>query len=201
MEIVSNLKNKYNVNKPISIDEIRSMFNNYSKIRVAQLIKESVDKGELARFENGMYYIPVKTILGNSILSANEVIEKKYIRNDIEVYGFYYGLSFMNKVGLTTQVPNAYEIMTNKESTRVRKVKVGNQEVILRKARITINEGNVIALQFLEFITSTDISFLYSNKEKITQYSLNNVDREQISKYILKYPSKTIKKLYLLGTL
>ena len=35
MEIVSSLQNKYDINNPIFIDEIRLMFNNYSKIRIA----------------------------------------------------------------------------------------------------------------------------------------------------------------------
>lgn len=196
MEIVSSLQNKYDINNPIFIDEIRLMFNNYSKIRIAQLIQESIDSGKLARFENGIYYIPTKTILGNSILSTIKVIEKKYIKNDEEVYGFYSGITFMNNIGLSSQVPNTYEIMTNKESTRVRKVKVENQEVILRKSRVKINKDNYITLQFLEFITSTSIEFLLNNKEKIRKYFFNNVDKNQVIKYMTEYPSKTIKNLY-----
>ena len=201
MEIVSSLQNKYDINNPIFIDEIRLMVNNYSKIRIAQLIQESIDSGKLARFENGIYYIPTKTILGNSTLSTIKVIEKKYIKNDKEVYGFYCGITFMNNIGLSTQVPNTYEIMTNKESTRVRKVKVENQEVVLRKSRVKINKDNYITLQFLEFITSTSIEFLINNKEKIRKYFFNNVDKNQVIKYMTEYPSKTIKNLYSLELL
>ncbi len=201
MEIVSVLRNKYNINNPIFIDEIRFMFNNYSKIRVAQLIQEAVNDGKLERFENGVYYIPTKTVLGNSSLSTTKVVEKKYIKNDREVYGFYCGLSFMNNIGITTQVPNTLEIMTNKESTRVRKVKVKSQEVILRKSRIEVNKDNYIALQFLEFITSTNIEFLLKNKEKIGKYFVNNIDKKQVLKFMTRYPSKTIKNLYSLELL
>ena len=87
MEIASSLQNKYSVNSPIFIDEIRSMFSNLSKIRVAQLIQESIDDGKLARFGIGIYYIPSKTILGNSTLSVTEVVEKKYIKNGKDVRG------------------------------------------------------------------------------------------------------------------
>ena len=139
MEIVSNLQDKYGINNPIFIDEIRLMFNNYSKIRVAQLIQESIASGKLARFENGIYYIPAKTIFGISTLSTIKVIEKKYIKQDEEVYGFYSGITFINNIGLTTQVPNIYEIMTNKESTRVRKVKIENQELVLRKSMAALS--------------------------------------------------------------
>lgn len=201
MEFVSSLRNKYDINNPIFIEEIRIMFSNYSKIRIAQLIQDAVDKGKLARFENGVYYIPTKTIFGNSTLSATKVIEKKYIKNDTEVYGFYCGISFMNNIGITTQVPNTYEIMTNKESTRVRKVKVDNQEVILRESRVEVNEDNYITLQFLEFITSASIDFLLNNKVKVSKYFINNIDKTQIIKYMTKYPSKTIKNLYLLELL
>lgn len=198
MGIVSSLKNKYDINNPIFIDEIRFLFSNYSKIRVAQLIRKAIDNGELARFENGIYYIPTKTIFGNSTLSITKVIEKKYISNDRDIYGFYCGMSFLNNIGLTTQVSNVYEIMTNKESTRVRKVKIENQEVILRKSRIEVNKDNYISLQFLEFITSANIDFLLKNKRKIREYFANNVDKKQVMKYVTKYPSKTIKNLYLL---
>ena len=201
MEIVSNLQDKYGINNPIFIDEIRLMFNNYSKIRVAQLIQESIAIGKLARFENGIYYIPAKTIFGISTLSTIKVIEKKYIKKDEEVYGFYSGISFINNIGLTTQVPNIYEIMTNKESTRVRKVKIENQELVLRKSRVKITKDNYITLQFLEFITSTCIEFLLNNKEKISKYYFNNVDKNQVIKYMTEYPSKTIKNLYLLELL
>ena len=107
----------------------------------------------------------------------------------------------MNNIGLSTQVPNTYEIMTNKESTRVRKVKVENQEVVLRKSRVKINKDNYITLQFLEFITSTSIEFLINNKEKIRKYFFNNVDKNQVIKYMTEYPSKTIKNLYSLELL
>ena len=201
MDIVSNLQDKYCINNPIFIDEIRLMFNNYSKIRVAQLIQESIASGKLARFENGIYYIPAKTIFGISTLSTIKVIEKKYIKKDEEVYGFYSGISFINNIGLTTQVPNIYEIMTNKESTRVRKVKIENQELVLRKSRVKIAKDNYITLQFLEFITSTCIEFLLNNKEKISKYYFNNVDKNQVIKYMTEYPSKTIKNLYSLELL
>lgn len=196
MEIVSSLRNKYDINNPIFIEEIRFMFNNYSKIRVAQLIQEALNEGKLERFENGIYYIPTKTALGNSTLSTIKVIEKKYIKNDSEIYGFYCGISFMNNIGITAQVPNIYEVMTNNESTRVRKVKVKNQEVILRKSRVEVNKDNYITLQFLEFITSTNIEFLLKNKEKISKYFVKNVDKNQVIKFMTKYPSKTIKNLY-----
>lgn len=201
MEIVTSLKNRYDINNPIFIDEIRLMFTNYSKIRIAQLIQKSIKSGKLARFENGIYYIPSKTILGNSILSTVKVIEKKYIRNDEDVYGFYCGITFMNNIGITTQVPNTYEVMTNKESTRVRKVKVANQEVVLRKSRVKINKDNYLTLQFLEFINSTSIEFLLNNKEKINEYFFNNVNKNQVIEYMIKYPSKTIKNLYSLELL
>lgn len=201
MEIVSRLQNKYSLNNPIFIDEIRSMFNDYSKIRVAQLVKESVDNGKLARFENGIYYIPTKTIFGTSTLSTTKVIEKKYIKNASEVYGFYCGLSLMNYIGITMQVPNTYEIMTNKESTRVRKVKVESQEVILRRARVEINKDNCTALQFLEFITSTKTDILLNNKNLISKYFMNNIDKKQIITYLPNYPSKTFKNLYTLELL
>lgn len=201
MEIVSNLQDKYGINNPIFIDEIRLMFNNYSKIRVAQLIQESIASGKLARFENGIYYIPAKTIFGISTLSTIKVIEKKYIKKDEEVYGFYSGITFMNNIGITTQVPNTYEIMTNKESTRVRKLKTENQELVLRKSRVKITKDNYITLQFLEFINSTCIEFLLNNKEKISKYYFNNVDKNQVIKYMTEYPSKTIKNLYSLELL
>ena len=54
----------------------------------------------------------------------------------------------MNNIGLSSQVPNTYEIMTNKESTMARKVKVGNQEVVLRKSRVKINKDNIEPYNF-----------------------------------------------------
>ena len=87
MELIERLKIKYNPNNPIFVDEIVSLMSDYSRPRIYQFIAETVEKNQLLRFENGVYYIPTKTDLGLSKLNPQLVIEKRYISSNGEVFG------------------------------------------------------------------------------------------------------------------
>ena len=160
MELIERLKIKYNPNNPIFVDEIVSLMSDYSRPRIYQFIAETVEKNQLLRFENGVYYIPTKTDLGLSKLNPQLVIEKRYISSNGEVFGIYGGIQLMNTLGLTDQVPVVQEIFTNKESMRYREVEVGYLKVILRRARIAINAKNVGVYTVLELFNSLQPSFM-----------------------------------------
>lgn len=200
MELVRKLKNVYGENEPILIEEIRSVFSNYSIPRVAQFIEQMIDENKIVRFDTGIYYIPTETIFGKSKLNTQKVVEKKYIQDKKDVYGFCTGVTFANALGITMQVPNIIEIYTNKETTRVRDVKVGNQTIKLRRARVKITDKNYKELQLLELLNQLSNKDVIDNKYNIVNYiKEEQINIKSLLSYIQDYPAKTFKNLTLTG--
>lgn len=198
--MIERLKSKYGENAPIFIDDIRAELIEYSRPRVFQLIDEAVKKQELVRFDTGVYYIPTKTIFGLSKLNPRLVIEKRFLKNENSNYGFYGGITLMNSVGITEQVPNIIEIVTNNETNRVRDIVVGNQVVRARKSRTTITKENYKALQILELFNNIKIQECADKMDNISNFvKKSGVSSEEIFKYSAYYPAKAIKNYILCG--
>lgn len=130
---IERLKNEYGLNIPIFTSDILALFSNYSRPRIFQFIKKAINDELLLQFEKGVYYIPTKTRYGNSIISLEQVIQKKYIENKDDVYGIYSGLNMQLNFLLTEQVPTTIEVITNKETTWVREIMIHGRKVILHK--------------------------------------------------------------------
>ena len=194
MILIDYLLNKYGTNKPILTEELVVPEISYDNLR-KQLSRYN-SQGILEKYSQGVYYIPKETILGRSTLSIDDVINRKYITNDNDIYGFYSGLSFYNRLGISTQVPFVYEIVTNKEKSRVRKITLKNQKIILRKPYVKINKNNYLENQFLDFINNANSNDLSDNVDVLKKYIKdNNLNKNVILDLITYYPSKTSKKL------
>ena len=194
MILIDYLLKKYGTNKPIITEELSIPEISYDNLR-KQLSRYN-SQGILEKYSQGVYYIPKETILGRSTLSIDDVINRKYITNDNEIYGFYSGLSFYNKLGISTQVPFVYEIVTNKEKSRVREITLKNQKIILRKPYVKINKNNYLENQFLDFINNANSNDLSDNIDVLKKYIKdNNLNKNVILDLISYYPSKTSKKL------
>jgi hypothetical protein len=129
-----------------------------------------------------------------------KVIEKKYIRHGDEVFGYYGGLSLLNGLGLTTQMPNTLEIVTTKETSNLRYVKLRNSKVILRKARAEINNQNVAVLQLLDAFNEMgrplDDEELDGIREFIGRSGINERD---VMRYAGSFPLRAMKNLLSTG--
>jgi hypothetical protein len=194
MILIDYLLEKYGTNKPIITEELSIPEISYDNLR-KQLSRYN-SQGILEKYSQGVYYIPKETILGRSTLSIDDVINRKYITNDNDIYGFYSGLSFYNKLGISTQVPFVYEIVTNKEKSRVREITLKNQKIILRKPYVIINKNNYLENQFLDFINNVNSNDLNDNIDVLKKYIKdNNLNKNVILDLITYYPSKTSKKL------
>ncbi len=194
MILIDYLLKKYGTNKPIITEELSIPEISYDNLR-KQLSRYN-SQGILEKYSQGVYYIPKETILGRSTLSIDDVINRKYITNDNDIYGFYSGLSFYNKLGISTQVPFVYEIVTNKEKSRVREITLKNQKIILRKPYVKINKNNYLENQFLDFINNANSNDLSDNIDILKKYIKDNsLNKNVILDLITYYPSKTSKKL------
>lgn len=119
---------------------------------------------------------------------------KKYLSN---YSGYFSGLYFANRIGLSSQMPNVIEIYTNNEKSRIRKINVNNQSVILRRARVTITKDNYSVLAFLELMNSFPIDYFnYERKEKIKAFIKEyGIDRKQITAYAKFFPDLVMRNL------
>lgn len=195
MSLYDYLYNEFGFNEPFFTIEIN--YKNYSKPWLYKELNKLCDEEKIIRYERGLYYIPTQTVLGNSILAPSKVITKKYIFDGCETIGYYSGITFLNQLGLTTQVPNVIEIYTNNEPSNVRETTIGRQRVLLRKARTTVNQSNVAVLSFLEMMNSIPTNYIDDEKRIIiNQYIVNNgITRKDITKYVPLFPDRAIRTL------
>lgn len=187
------LLDKYGYNEPIMSGVLK--YEAYSKPWIYQEMRKLVSEGKVMRFEKGVYYIPNETPFGKSILNPSKVINKKYITDGEEVLGYYAGIGFLNMLGLSSQMANRTEIYTNNEKSKIREVQVGNQKVILRRARTVINKSNAAVLSFLEMMNFVSPDFFGDEKKRIAlSYARRNkISRKDITKYSPFFPDKAIR--------
>lgn len=199
------LKYKYQPNEPIFLSNLSIEGISYNNLR--QQIKKLVDSGLLVRYDTGIYFIPEPSIFkSGSQLSFNRVVKEKYLLDESrEQCGYISGVYFANAVGLTTQVPMKYDVVTNKATKDYREVKLAQSTIIVRKPKIEVTSANHLTLQFLDLIKDIDsLSELkgLSLNNKLRDYIQKaNLEFKEIEKYLDYYPDKIYKNMYKVGIL
>ena len=195
MTLYESLLNCFGYNEPFKTSEIN--FEDYSKEKICMEMTKLCKKGKVVRFETGIYYIPKINKFGTVIFNQSKIVDKKYIKDGEQVFGYYSDTELEYRLGLTKVKPNTIVIYTNGETTRMRRVMVGSQRIILRKPRTKIDKFNVSVLCFLELMNGIDIATLDEYKRKlIADYiTENRITQRQITKYIPYFPDKTCRNL------
>lgn len=203
-EVYSYLLDNYELNEPIFLSELNIPGMKPVSLR-QQLMKLTEDR-RLKRFDTGIYYLPKKSMFRfGSMLSPDDVIRKKYLFEGGSRCGYMSGIMFANQLGLTTQVPMAYEVYTNKATTDYRDTMLGSMRVIIRRPYVEVNDTNVSALQFLDLIKEvSDISELYGAelKDRLTEYmKAIGLSFDNLQQYFPYYPDRIYRNLYEVGLL
>ncbi|MEE1245287.1 MAG: DUF6088 family protein [Acutalibacteraceae bacterium] len=195
MTLYETLLNCFGYNEPFKTSEIN--FEDYSKEKICIEMTKLCKKGKVVRFETGIYYIPKTNKFGTVIFNQSKIVDKKYIKDGEQVFGYYSGTELEYRLGLTKVKPNTIVIYTNGETTRMRRVMVGSQRIILRKPRTKIDKFNASILCFLELMNGIEIETLDEYKRKlISDYiTENRITQRQITKYIPYFPDKTCRNL------
>ena len=198
-------------NEPIFIEDIKEyiiqfykdeekekIFNNVKEI-LNRLNKENIIKTAY----KGIYYIPKTNIFGEVPLPNNKIIQYKYLTDKLgNVKGYITGANLFNKVGLTTQVPNIIDIVTN-ECKNNNKYENKNLNVIIRKPKIEINKDNYKYLQLIDLIENKDNIYVevdYMDKIIYNFIRENDLQFEKILKYARETSSKVvIEKMVMLA--
>ena len=203
-EVYNYLQENYSQNEPIFLSVL--MIPGIKPVSLRQQLKKLTENGRLKRFDTGIYYLPKKSVFRfGSMLSPDEVIRKKYLTDGDSCCGYLSGVMFANQLGITTQVPMAYEVYTNKATTDYRDTTLGNLRVIIRRPYVKVNDSNASALQFLDLIKEvSDISELDGTEltERLTGYmKANGLSFDTLQQYFPYYPDRIYRNMYEVGLL
>ncbi|MBQ7839359.1 MAG: hypothetical protein IJ390_02570 [Lachnospiraceae bacterium] len=193
------LKSNYEENEPIFLSDIK--IEGMSDVNIRQQIKKLTDEGMIKRFDTGIYFLPKKSIFrSGSQLSKDRVIELKYLQEQDSRCGYVTGLMFANQLGVTTQVPMVFEVVSNKATKDYRETTLANTRVIIRKPRVTVNEENYRILQFLDLLKDIDLYAEISGEELqrcLLQYMKRaTLDFAMLEPYLSCYPDKIYRNMY-----
>lgn len=188
----------YKENEPIFLAELQIEGMSSSNLR--QQLKKLADSGTLKRFDNGIYFLPQKTIFqSGSQLTPEKVLECKYLKDCEKRCGYVSGLMFFNQMGLTSQVPMLYEVVSNKATTEYRETSLAKSKVIIRKPKVPVTESNYQILQFLDLLKDVDCYSEVTGKalqDRLFQYMRSiNLRLSQMEPYFIYYPDKLYKNL------
>ena len=194
-KLVKRLEKRFGRTEPIFLKEIIETWSEYSRPRVLQLIKELCDEGRLVKDVPGVYYLPEKAIWweGTFSLSTMKIVERRYLEDGGKVFGYYSGQTLMNMVGLSNQVPNADEIVTTKEATRVRTVTIDGFKVILRRAKIDINEKNAPVMQLLEIFNRYDEPLAKYQQDNLIALARGKIDEGVLTECAKCFPRRALQ--------
>ena len=192
------IKTHYKQAEPIFLSDL--LRTNITEPDLNQQLKELFEKGLLQQYDEEVYFIPKKTTL-NSIIGPNAdmVARYRFISKGDNVDGFYAGNTFANQIGISTQVPQVIEIVSNNVSDDG-EVLIGNRRFSVRKPIVPITKENVYVLQMLELLKNLDayLDCTYEEaREKFAEYiSVCEITKSDVEMYIKEYQESTLKYYY-----
>lgn len=201
MNIVNYLVNTYGYDTPIFLKDVR--IGGKSKAAIKESFYRAAKDGKIEKKKNGVFFVRSDKEFGSGI-GVEDVLEKKFIyKSDIAPgfeslfpIGYYSGQTFLNKIGISNQVPMILEITTNNTSSKKRFYTCGRATAIIRKARTKVTYQNCRILQFLDMFYFLTLDEVKENKELIKNY----IKKMQFQKFnfyenIKFYNDDTLKKL------
>ena len=201
MNIVSYLENVYGYATPIFLKDVR--IGGKSKAAIKESFYRAVKDGELERRSNGVYFLREKKEFGRGILFT-DILERKFLYSDyvdsnlreLFVAGYYSGMTFLNQIGVSEQVPAILEVTTNNTSSNKRFYTSGKSIAIIRKARTNVTFQNYKMLQFLDMFYWLSLYEIKEKRELLRKYIVDNyLTKHQFSEYISLYSFQTLKKI------
>ena len=192
------LLDNYKENEPIFLADLQ--IDGMTRTNVRQQIKKLADTGKVKRFDNGIYFLPQKTIFkSGSQLAPEKVLECKYLRDKDKRCGYVSGLMFFNQMGLTTQIPMMYEVVSNKATNDYRETSLAKSRVIVRKPKVPVTEKNYKVLQFLDMLKDVEVYSEVTGKQlqdRLYRYMDDaNLSISEMEPYFSYYPDKLYKNL------
>ena len=195
------IKEHYKEAEPIFLADL--LIKNITESELNQQLKELCEKGLLQQYDEEVYFIPKKSKLNLAVgPNADVVARYRFISKGDNVDGFYAGNTFANQIGISTQVPQVIEIVSNNISDDG-EVLIGNRRFIIRKPVVPITKENVHVLQMLDLLVKPDayLDCSYEEaKEKFVEYiSVCGITKSDVELFIKEYPQSALEYYYELG--
>ena len=201
MNIINYLETVYGYSTPIFLKDVR--IGGKSKAAIKESFYRAVKDGQLERRSNGIYFLRSNEKFGSGI-TFEDVVEKKFIYSkdvnkgfkELFRIGYYTGMTFLNRIGISEQVPAILEITTNNTSSKKRFYSSKKSLAIIRKGKTQITSQNYLMLQFLDMFHWLSSYEVIKNSELLRKYIESNyLTKQQFSEYIPLYSFQTLKKI------
>lgn len=203
MNIISYLENVYGYATPIFLKDVR--IGGKSKAAIKESFYRATKEGLLSRDGPGVYSLVRQEEGIFRVVTFEDVIEKKYMYSnyaddfkmrELFVVGYYSGMTFLNQIGISEQVPALPEITTNKTSSNKRFYYASGRIAIIRKARTEVTFQNYKMLQFLDMFHWLSLWEIKEKRELLRKYIVDNyLTKHQFSEYVHLYSFQTLKKI------
>ncbi len=148
----------------------------------AYIVRYEKANPDFVRYHKGVYYRTIITPFGEAGIRYTELIKRTYMEEGDNIIGYETGPSYMNKLGLTTQMPTCTYLATEKKRTVF---SMEDTNLLLWRPVTQVNRENYRYLQFLDIL---------DNRQKVKIESENY--REILRKYIDDYALSFEKLLW-----
>lgn len=155
------------------------------------IVRYAKSNSEFIRYQKGIYYKTTITPFGKAEISYTELVKRVYLSDGDEVFGYETGPSFMNKIGLTTQMPTHTYLATQ----RARSVAVDKDKLFLLKPMTKVTKENFRYLQFLDLLDNhMNIKIEAENYSEILRNYIDTyrLDFEKLLSYAKFYRNNKI---------
>lgn len=161
-----------------------------NKMAIAKILSRLTKEEKISRIEKGVFYKAKKTRFGILKPEIEEII-KSEVKNNRKITGYISGGFLYNKLGLTTQIPNIIEIVTEKRKPNKT---IGGIKIKYIQGWLKFTKGNIKYLQILDALKNIK-KIPDSNIEKsyrILKEQIRNLeDKKKILELALEYTPQT----------
>lgn len=175
---------------------------NFNKVRntVSAYLNRMVRNNELKKLDDGVFYKAKKNLFGETPIDYVDLINNIYFYDtqNNERIGYRVGASVLANIGITNNLENGVEIVTN-NFHRKKLIDTINQNIHLKKPILEVNNENYGYLQLLDTIRNIDKFHLTNDHvgEKLVEYmDKNGIEVNKLFKFAKEhYNKKTIVHL------
>lgn len=167
---------------------------------VSAYLNRLVRNAELKKFDDGVFYKTKKNAFGETPIDYSDLIKNIYFydaENENRI-GYRIGATVLANVGITNNLENTIEIVTNNFNKR-KVLDTINQNIHLKKPVLEVNNDNYLYLQLLDTIREVNKYHLANERvgEKLAEYmDRNEIEVDKLFRYAKDYYNKrTINNL------
>ena len=150
-----------------------------------------------------IFYEKEQLKLGDIVIEVeptiSEVMTKYFMHNEKEVYGYHCGITALNEIHGTTQVPGEIRIRSNKVNV-MQRYSHGSMRFTVCPASTPINKKNSIYLQIMDTIEESYDFFeedvVDTVQSVVKELKLNKKEFENISRHYSERTLEVIKNVF-----